>query len=238
MSTKMETAIVKGEYGDSFNLGKRVALKAINKIEDLKPKVAVTFISPKYNYKEVIKGIKEVVGNDTIVIGCSSAGEFNEEELMYESIVCGLIASDSLDFHVTKGIDVKSDAFKCIQAAAADIPVSSYPYRTVLILSGGLISNGEEVALSAFNLFKAHNIVGGAAADDLRFKETHVFFNDEVITNGVVALVVDSNEKLAVSYAHGFSPISLPLKLLSQLIILFMKWRIKKLLRYLRSIQK
>jgi methyl-accepting chemotaxis protein len=52
---------------------------------------------------------------------------------------------------------------------------------------------------------------GGAAADDLKFKETHVFTDDEVSTNAVSLALVASHIPVAIGVKHGHSPISPPL---------------------------
>lgn len=52
---------------------------------------------------------------------------------------------------------------------------------------------------------------GGAAADDLKFKETSVFTNGEVSSNAASLTLVASRTPVAIGVKHGHSPISPPL---------------------------
>ena len=50
-------------------------------------------------------------------------------------------------------------------------------------------------------------IAGGAAGDDLNFKKTYQYFNDELLTNAVVGFGITGNIKVAVGADHGWQPI-------------------------------
>ena len=53
-------------------------------------------------------------------------------------------------------------------------------------------------------------VVGGAASDDRRMKETYVFHDSQVLTNSAVALWICSDHPIQVVRGHGWRPMGLP----------------------------
>ena len=127
MSTKFGTAIAKGE--NSLKVGEEAARKAMEKIGDGKVDFSLVFASSQYDYRSVVKGVRKVTGNAPL-IGCSTAGEFNEERVEKGSVVCGLIASDSHRFFTGLGRGLRRDEIATLQEAAAGLPsiVEGYPH--------------------------------------------------------------------------------------------------------------
>lgn len=211
MATKFGTAIVKGE--DSLNVGKEAARKAMEKAGVKKVDLAIVFASSKYDYQAVVNGIRMVTGNAPL-IGCSSAGEFNEEKVDNESVTCAVIESTNHKFFTTMGKGLREDEMKTLQEASAGrpTPMEDYPYLSAILLIDGLAGKGEESVLAALNALGPNvKFSGGAAADDLKFKETDVFTDDEVSTNAVSLTLVASRIPVAIGVKHGHSPISPPL---------------------------
>jgi FIST N domain. len=75
MTTEFGTGIAKGE--NSFEVGKLAAQQAISKIKR-EVNLSIVFSSSKYNYNEVVKGVRAIT--DAPLIGCSTAGEFTEKK--------------------------------------------------------------------------------------------------------------------------------------------------------------
>ena len=75
MATKFGTALAKGE--DSLKVGEQAAKNAMGKIGSSKVDLTIVFASSKYDYQAVVNGVRKVTGNAPL-IGCSTAGEFNE----------------------------------------------------------------------------------------------------------------------------------------------------------------
>jgi len=211
MGTKFGTAISKGE--DSFKVGQETARKALEKIGGDRVGFAVVFASSKYDYQAVVNGVKKVTGNAAL-IGCSSAGEFTEEKVMKESVACAVISSDTHKFFIGLGTNLRKDEIECIKEATANFPssVESYPYLSSIILIDGLAGKGEESVLSAVSALGPNvKFSGGAAADDLKFKETYVFSNEKVNTDACSIALVASKVPTTIGVKHGHLPISPPL---------------------------
>ncbi len=211
MRTKFVTTIVSNE--DSFKAGEEAAKQALHKLGDQKPHFAIAFISSKYDYSKVLKGIKSIIGKVPLT-GCSSAGEFNEEKVTKESVVIALISSSSYKFFTGIGKDVHIDRQKALLQACKMFPkeVPDFPYLSAIVLIDGLNGKGEEITQDALSIIgPTVKFSGGAAGDDLKFEKTHVFYEENAYTDALSLSLVASKKPVFIGLKHGHCPISPPL---------------------------
>lgn len=211
MATKFGTAIVKGK--DSFKVGQEVASKAMSKAVTKDVDLSIVFASSAYDYQAVINGVRRVTNNAPL-IGCSTAGEFTEEKVEKESVACAVISTDTHKFFPGMGKGLRKDEIKTLKEASRKfpLPIGGYPYLSVILLVDGLAGKGEESVLAALDALGPNvKFSGGAAADDLKFKETYIFANDKVSSDAVSLTFVASRIPVAIGVKHGHSPISPPL---------------------------
>lgn len=211
MATKFYTGLAKGE--DSFKVGQEAAQKAMAKSGDKKVDLSVVFASSKYDYPEVIKGIRKITRGAPL-IGCSSAGEFTEERTEKESVACAVISSDAHKFFIGMGKGLKENQIEAVKQASRNFPqkVGGYPYLSAMMYIDGLSGKGEESVLSGLTVLgPTVKFSGGAAGDDLKFKETKVFVNEQVSANALSLCLMASKIPVAIGVKHGHSPISPPL---------------------------
>jgi methyl-accepting chemotaxis protein len=81
-------------------------------------------------------------------------------------------------------------------------------------LADGLAGVGEEITLFASNILgPTAKIVGGTAADDMKFLKTFVFSNDKIASDAVSICLLASKMPLFTGIKHGHIPLSRPLKI-------------------------
>ncbi|MBU0744682.1 MAG: FIST C-terminal domain-containing protein [Gammaproteobacteria bacterium] len=211
MGTKFVTGFAKGD--SSHDVGKEAAKMAFQKLGDDKVHLSIVFASPKYDYQEVLRGVREITDNAPL-FGCSSAGEFTEEGIQHESVVCALITSDTHKFFTGIGEGLREDAMKSICDASKKFPASieNYPYRSYILCEDGLTGKAEETPLAMLSILGANmKFVGGCAGDDLKMKETKVFADNKVLADAISLAFIASKKPLAISLQHGHKAISPPL---------------------------
>lgn len=212
MSTAFGTSIVTEK--DSFKAGQDVAKKSLLKIGSKKPDVAIIFGSVDYQYSEISKGIKSITG-DIPIIGCTSSGEFTEERVTKGGLACALISSDTHLFFSGFGTDLKKDQMQALETASKSMPskVEGYPYRSALLFLDGLAGVGEETVLAASSVLGSQvKFSGGAAGDDLKFKQTKIFSNNQAVSDAVGLCMMTSKTPIIISVKHGHKPLSKPLR--------------------------
>ena len=217
MGTKFATGLSKGE--DDVVTAKEAVLQAKAKLGGGRVDLSMVYCSSKYDYQKVVDVVRAST-NKAPLIGCSSAGEFTEDKVEKGSIAVGLISSDEIKFFTAMAEGIREDPEVVVRSLANKLPdeVEGYPYLTAILLIDGLAGVGEEMAVLTSYAFdrvfvQKGRFVGGAAGDDLRYKETFVFSEDKVATNSACICLLASKIPLFSGVKHGHTPLSGPLKI-------------------------
>lgn len=149
-----------------------------------------------------------------VILSSSTSGEFIETGDDKGSVAAIALSGE---FKVSAGIGtgLKNDAEGAISQALSNHPSeeSGYPYKTAIMLIDPLAGNGEEATLlAAAMLGEQVQLAGGAAADDLAMKSTHVGLGTNVSTDAVVIAQIYSKSPLGIGVCHGHIPISAPMR--------------------------
>ena len=212
LETQFATASAVGD--DSFETSVEAATEAFAYLNADRVDFCQVFCSSRYDYDEVIQGIRSVIGDEAELIGCSSSGEFTEHCVAENSVTVALAASDTIQFYTGMGTGLRESVPKAIGRATEALPesVPGYPHRSAINLHDGLSGMGDQIALVTLRkLGQDVNIVGGSAGDDMAMEATHVFCNDEVREDAVVIALLASRRPAMVAVNHGHHPISEPL---------------------------
>lgn len=213
MGTKLATGLSKGENsaevaGDAVRIAK-------NKLGKNRIDLAMVYCSSKYDYQAVVNTVRKLTDNAPL-IGCSTGGEFTEEQVEHQSISVGLVSSDRMKFFTAIAEGIALDEVATIKKLAAGVPsrVEGYSELFAILLVDGLRGKGEEVTINASNIFGLKvKLVGGAAGDDLKFKQTFVFCNDKVASDAAAVCLVASQVPVFTGVKHGHLPLSEPLRI-------------------------
>jgi len=92
----MPTTFVTGisNIQDSYSAGQAAAKMAVAKGGGEKVDLILLFAGVNHHLNHVKEGVLSVT-NKALLIGCTSAGEFNEDEVISDGVVCALISSDT-----------------------------------------------------------------------------------------------------------------------------------------------
>ncbi len=193
---------------ESFKSGKNAAEKALEKTGE-EPELVIVFCSSKKNYEEVLKGIKEVVG-DKKIIGASSYGEFTEEEIGDGGVAVGLLTSDEKEFYTGIGPNLSESGISSIKDATKDFPDEIDKENALsLLFLDGLSGNAEEAAYAVNSeLGYKVSVAGGQAADDLKMEETVVLHDENSYTDHSGVALITSDKDFSITVEHGHEPLS------------------------------
>lgn len=214
MGTKLVTGLSKGK--DARETATKAVEIAKGKLGDEKIDLAVVYSSAKYNYQEVVDTVRQLTDGAPLV-GCSTAGEFTEENVENQSIAVGLISSDRMKFFPALVEGVKEDEVAAMKTLIDKLPlqeeIAGYPYKGALIFIDGLAGKGEEISVAASNVLGIEvKLAGGTAGDDLKFEKTFVFCEDKVASNAASICLIASKSPLFTGVKHGHIPLSKALK--------------------------
>lgn len=179
------------------------------------PDVVIVFASPQYDYPELLRSIDSAC-HPKILVGCSSAGEFASGTHGEGSASAVAIRSSEMAFAAGVGRGLRADSTAAVKAAVSSFQGSEtrdYQHRSALILTDALAGYTEDlIGQLILATGGSYQFFGGGAGDDGHFRQTHVFYGSEAVSDAVVALEILSNKPLGVGICHGWQPAGPPLR--------------------------
>lgn len=176
---------------------------------DSRNTLVLVFASPQFISNP--EPIKELAKHypQSIIIGCSSAGEIAGAYLNDKSIAAARILDDSLSVAVTSfegtkiksalvGIDESSESYEVGKKIAESLDENDL--RGIFVLSEGLQVNGSELVRGLNAINKNIVITGGLAGDGSKFQQTWTIYNGEIKTNLAIGVGLYGDK---IKIAHG-----------------------------------
>lgn len=207
--------------GWSTRKGTRLAAEeatrqALKRLGPAKVAFGFVFGSPTHDLRVALTEVKLATGCSEI-LGCSTAGELTEKGKL-EGIVVMLAACDVTQQRVCFGRGLKDRHKKLADdftSAASEMKPSArlagLRHLTTVVLTDGLAGTGEDLVNAMFRQSTSvSQIVGGAAGDAGRFKETHVGTGTECASDAAGALHVFDANPWGIGVAHGLRPTTKP----------------------------
>lgn len=212
MSLKASVGYAEGE--NSYAAGVNAAQDARSSLSADAPDVAIVFASSVYDQAQMLSGVRSVVGN-ALVVGASTAGEITTEgPLSKHSVAVMLMQSDTMKFFGGVGENIKADPREAGKRAAEDVKAQAAgELKAFMMFPDVLAGNGAEIVRGVLDSLGDHfPVVGGAAGDDFKFKETYQYLNDKVYSGAVVGLGLTGDFRIGIGVKHGWIPVGVPLK--------------------------
>jgi hypothetical protein len=176
--------------------------------------VLILFTSAGYDIDELFRAAADEAA-PAQVVGCTSTGGFTDETLVPRGCVAALLGGDDSSYgvcHLERDDDDIAESARYAAQTARDRAGDRHPFSVLLLLADGLTPDQREIARGAYEVTTAViPFVGGVAADDLRWTRTHTFGDDRVLTNGILAVWINSARPMGVSVEHGWRPVGKPM---------------------------
>ena len=162
--------------------------------DGFKPTLALVFSS----ISQDIQGISRILDDKNIAIfGCTTNGEFIDEETEKGSAVILLLDLNKDYFHVYLE-EYPNKNYKEVSIEIAKKAKEKFNLPAFLIGTSHSETDGEEILRGIEDIVGGQvNAFGGGAGDDYSFTETFVFTNGKISNIGMVCIAIDE-EKVAV----------------------------------------
>ncbi len=202
---------------DSFIAGREAAVDASSKLGTKKPDLLIVFISTIFDQREVIKGVRSISITEitTPLIGCSTAASISNLGSFRHAVTVNAISSDSIKFSTGLGKWVSKNPRSAGNKAARQASQSKDIKREAYIMFSDSMSKNTSDLLRGTQeiLGTTFPVIGGIATDNLQFKNTYQYLNEDIYTNSVVGLLIGGNLNVSIGKAHGWKPIGRPHKI-------------------------
>lgn len=156
--------------------------------EGFKPTLAVVFMSVRHNRNQVSDLLWEM---GISIFGCTTHGEFIDENLGKESIALMLMDINPSFFRIYMQ-NYPNRNCREVTREIAKVACKQFPKPAFLIAGSHMGTDAEEL-LKGFEdiVGKEVNVFGGMAGDDMTFTEQFVFTHEGESKQGVVVLALD-----------------------------------------------
>lgn len=178
------------------------------------PDISVIFFfcSSQYKLKALASELKNFFG-DTLIIGCTTAGEITSERGYKENSLVGVsISGNDFNVYANPIKDLASfneaEVEEMVTATKKKLHISGdFNYNAFgFLLIDGLSLLEERVIAMLSNGFTGLPIVGGSAGDNLFFKATTVYVNGEFLSNAAVFTIVKTSVPFRTFKTQHFQP--------------------------------
>jgi hypothetical protein len=179
--------------------------------------LVLVYASVRYDLADLLAGVRSVSGAAPL-LGSTTSGHFCDGEVTRPGRGVAVLAltAGPYRYGVASVAGLRADgraAGRTLARAAKEAASGGgAPYSALMVLADGLAGNQHDLLNGLHKVTGAAvPVVGGAAGDDRQLSRTSVFDGDRVLTDGAVAVWIDSPWPLPVVARHGWSPVSLPL---------------------------
>ena len=178
--------IAKSIQGDTLQAVKSELQNSIS--VTFKPTLAIVFASVSQDLEALIKVIDEA---DIEIFGCTTNGEFIDENTQTGSISILLLDIKKDDFKIYLE-EYPNNNYKEVAYSIATKSKSNFKNPAFIIGTSHPATDGEEI-LRGFEEVIGTDVTafGGAAGDDYAFSETFVFTNHIISNNAMVCLAIN-----------------------------------------------
>lgn len=176
--------------------------------------LAIVFTSINFAYPNLLKTIASYLGNVPI-IGCSGTAILSDKGITKSGIVIMVMGLPQDVYFNTA----------CVKEIKTKTPLNAgeefgdkllYGFHDLhrdlsIFFSDGLTEEGSDfISGLQRKLGKSFPLIGGCASDNLTFKKTYVYFNQEVLNDSACGIVLGGKLNFGIGVKHGWKPLGKP----------------------------
>jgi hypothetical protein len=176
-----------------------------------RPDFVLLFGGVGYDQKKLVQATRELTGRAPLA-GCSAEGIITSAGAIEDpfAVAVALLQSDDVRFHAVSASGMKADSVRVGREIADGLqPHIGRDSFAILMLLDGLTVNFDSV-LKGFSERVPKGmppLFGGTASDNWTFENTYQYINDDVLSDGAVAVLLSGSSRFVHAVNHGCVPI-------------------------------
>jgi len=202
------------EAADSHRAGREAVRAAVRGRTVAAADVVILFTSADYHTEELFAAAADEAA-PARVVGCTSSGGFTDETLVPHGCVAALLSGDEGSYgicHIERDDGDVAESARYAAQTARDQAGDRHSHSVLLLLADGLTPDQREIARGVYEVTTAViPFVGGVAADDLQWTRTYTYGDGVTLSNGILAVWINSPDPMGVSVDHGWRPVGKPM---------------------------
>lgn len=208
MSLKVGTAVVKPD--DEYSDGKKLVRSAREDGDIQSEDFGMLFTATSFDFRSLVEGLEDEI--DSEWMGGTTIAEVSPEGFSEGTAVFMLIESDEVEFSAVSSSKVHEDPEGSAREAMEEL--ESYldqevDNRLIFTLVPGFTQASDGVEFKFLKGMEAEleseiSIVGGSTGDGLALRENYRFRNGEVLSDGAVMALIQTDHEIVTGQSHGF----------------------------------
>lgn len=175
--------------------------------------IALILSTIHYDPRQAVPAIRDIL-EDTKIIGCSTAGIIMSDSVHTRGIAVLTISSSDMLFGIGSIEDLDTQDIQQAGNFLARNALSDFGHHNrqafILFVDGhqentSTLLKGVEESLG--NIFP---IFGAGICDNFNFKNTFQIFQDNVLTNAAIGLIIGGHVSIGAGCYHGWRPLGKP----------------------------
>ncbi|MCM8782840.1 MAG: FIST C-terminal domain-containing protein [Candidatus Omnitrophica bacterium] len=184
--------------------------QAKKEIGNKKLNIGFLFSSPEFASSNLLKTLC-IYLPQTPIVGATTLGVLSRSQIHRHSLAICLISSDNLKISTAVVKDIsKKDAFLAGQDLGAKLleDFKGQKRDFVMLFCDGLLKEGSRLIHGLQEkLGTSFPIAGASASDNLKFKQTYIYYNDELLNDAAVGVLFGGKIVFNLSSRHGWRPL-------------------------------
>jgi len=173
----------------------------------------IVFVSPEYVSQEILELITRSLRPKRLV-GSSTGAIILSDGVSAHGIGLVGINSDEMSFGISVMTDINNQdmrrtGFELAKKATSDM---QRPQREMfLTFSEGIEKDNTQYIRGIKDVFGGgFPVIGAISSDDFKYKQLNQFFQDQVLQNSTVGVLLGGASSIALGCKHGFKPLGKP----------------------------
>lgn len=169
------------------------------------PSLTLVYFDDTYDHQQLCNSLRQLPGP---VIGCTSAGQLTALGFQSGGISGLCLTSSHLQAvpYLIHPLDTLAEQVEVIAADVQDRLACSKLQAFGLLQVDGLAAREEALSATLYRALGDVPIVGGSAGDMLRFKNTFVYYDGKLLSNGAVFTLCMTSLPFTVFKHQHFEP--------------------------------
>jgi hypothetical protein len=184
--------------------------QAKTQLGEKKATLCLLFSSPEFASLSLLKTLHMYLPH-TPILGASTFGIILNSHIYRHCLALCLIHSENSRISVAEVKDIKKKGALIAGQELGKKLLEDFKGEKrnfIMVFGDGLLEEGSRLILGLQEILgTSFPITGGSASDNLRFKQTYLYFNDELLTDAAVGILWGGKIVFNLSSRHGWKPL-------------------------------
>lgn len=208
------TAVGTSSLPDPRRAAKQAVEIALSRLQGRTPDLVMVFATAGYEQPLLIRTIHELTGRAPMT-GCSGEGIISNHLTNEDAfgLLVAVFSSDRVRFTTAHAVGLKNDSTAAGRALGDQLaPAAKEKPVALILLPDGLSCNFDRLEQGLARSALASQapslpLFGGTSGDAWEFRQTYQYFNGEVFSDSVSAVLVSGEGGMAYAVNHGCVPV-------------------------------